>query len=178
MTTAIANNFRTRLSEALRSYRENRQWRRDEYLDLRQAGVETHRVKHAIGDLSNGMLEKYEAEEMLEVANNAISEYDFNLDTSEEFRVAPILLRALLFVGGFLAELVAACYALDRFWTVAWEWPSAAMWAVSAVIFLAVAVLFDFGGFFAFNGLCKLFMKLRIARLHRYIDALEAFVKK
>ena len=178
--TATVNNFRTKLSEALRDYRENRQWRRNEYLDLRQAGIETRRVKHAVSDLSNGMLNRFEAEEVLEMANSAVSEYDFNLDTREEFRVAPILLRVLLFVGWFMTELVAAVFVLDRFWTISdiWNWPEAAMWGVSLIIFVAIALLFDLGGFFGFNGLCKLFMKLRIAQLNRYIDALEAFAKK
>ena len=180
MANAItaSNSFRTKLSEALRSYRENRQWRRSDYLDLRQAGVDTKRVRHAVQDLSNGILNKFEAEDMLETANETICEYEYGLDGFEEFRVAPVLLRALLFLAGFVAELVVMCVALSRFWDVAWRWPGAALWTVSALIFLAIAAAFDLGCFFGFNALCRLFIKLRITRLNKYVDALEAFVEK
>ena len=111
-------------------------------------------------------------------ARNAISEYDYALGGFEDFRVVPILLRVLLFVVGFMAELVAVCYALDRFWSVASHWPSALFWGTSVVIFLVVAAIFDLGGFFGFNGLCNLFMKARIARLSGYRDALKSFVEE
>ena len=90
------NGAGTKLADFLSDVRSNISSGRNDYLDLREAAVTTKRLEYAVKDLARGDLYRYDAENLVEKADEAIGNYDYSSEIGDAWRVIPRFTRWIM----------------------------------------------------------------------------------
>jgi hypothetical protein len=170
------NGAGTKLADFLSDVRSNISSGRNDYLDLREAAVTTKRLEYAVKDLARGDLYRYDAENLVEKADEAIGNYDYSSEIGDAWRVIPRFTRWIMLLTFIGLELLAACFALDKVWTTFWIENDALNILISIGVFAIVAIPLDLLGLYAVMKGSVFFIEMRKARLEGYRDTLKNFI--
>ena len=152
---------------------------RDDRFDLQEAHLGLRRAKNAVKNMSHGQLDNYEAENAIEMASNALGEYDFHVDSPSCMRIVPIWMIILLLIVMLIGQLFLGAFAAIKVSDLLLLQDGDALYGLVAFgSFFAVCLGLDFLCCWLFSKACNFIVKRRVERLDKIIDALDNFLQK
>lgn len=172
------NGAGTKLANFISDVRSNISSGRNDYLDLREAAITTKRLEYAVRDLARGDLYQSDAEDLIKKADEAIGNYDYSSEIGDAWRIIPTFTRWIILLSFIGLELLAICFALDKFWSMFWIENDALSILLSIGVFVIVAVPLDLLGLYAVMKGSVFSIEMRKARLEGYRDTLQNYIDR
>ena len=172
------NGVGTKLANFISDVRSNISSGRNDYLDLREAAITTKRLEYAVKDLARGDLYQCDAENLVEKADEAIRNYDYSSEIGDAWRIIPTFTRWIILLSFIGLELLAVCFALDKFWSVFWIESDALSILFSIGVLAIVAIPLDLLWLYSVMKGSVFFIKKRKARLEGYRDTLQDYIDR
>ena len=178
MTAIETTHPKTAFGEFMNGIRDFFRDAREERYDLQEAALFTRRAKHAVRNMSHGELDTYEAEEAVEMANDAMCEYEFCADSLSCLRIIPRRIMFVMLLAMLVGELFATVRLLDYACNFLSIQSDGLFYLAAFGAILVICVPIDLICMWLTYRVCNFIVKARAEKLNKISETLDHFLRK